>query len=326
NLTEKFLDEGLKIRTGIAFWNRNKIGTISFNRLPGPHKYILAIPQWRTESILSDKVRTLDPDSLIRGAEVKNIVQGRENVEVSYQINGETRSVISRFAVGCDGKSGFIRDALEIPFRGKPYPDTYIMGDYTDNTSFGEDAAVFLHEEGLIECFPLPDGRRRWVAKTDEYIRTPHRRDLDSLIESRLNHSIQDCQNSMISSFGVQHLLADSFYTGRCLIAGDAAHVVSPIGGQGMNLGWLDAEAAFHTLRESLNSEDHYQDLFKKYSEKQRKIASHVARRAELNMHLGRKETSGPLYKAMVKLMLRRPFSGIFAKMFTMQGLGKWPL
>jgi 2-polyprenyl-6-methoxyphenol hydroxylase-like FAD-dependent oxidoreductase len=326
HLTEKLLKEGLKIHTGIAFWNRDQVGTITFDSLPDPHRYILAIPQWKTETILEEMVHELSPDTIVRGAEADEVVQSSDNVQIRFRLNRIQHQVTSRFAVGCDGKSGFLRDALGIAFNGKPYPDTYIMGDYSDNTSFDQDAAVFLHEEGLIECFPLPDGTRRWVAKTEEYIREPLRTDLDSLIESRLNHSLSECANSMISSFGVQHMLADQFYGGRCLIAGDAAHVVSPIGGQGMNLGWLDAESSFRTLKKSLASKQSYPDLFKTYSATQRKIAVQVARRAELNMHLGRKETSNLFYKALVMLMLRRPFSGIFAKMFTMQGLGKWPL
>lgn len=325
-LSEAFLDEGLKIRRGIAYWNRKRIGEICFDKLQGAHKYILALPQWRTEQILVDKVNNLNPHCLVRSAEVSEVLDKNDRVQITYLKNGENCRISSLFVVGCDGKSGFLRDALGIPFHGKSYPDTYIMGDYSDNTSFGRDAAVFLHKEGLIECFPLPGGQRRWVVKTDGYIDQPQSKILEQLIEHRLGHSLAGCRNSMISSFGVQHFLAEQFYSGRCLIAGDAAHVVSPIGGQGMNLGWLDAEKLFPVLKKALSSPEDFKRLFRNYSSSQRKIAGQVARRAELNMHLGRKETSTPVYRALVSLMLNTPLSGLFAKVFTMHGLGKWPI
>ena len=325
-LTQAFLAEGLKIRNGVAYWNRKRIGKISFDKLQGEHRYILALPQWRTEQILSDKVNSLNPHCIVRGAEVSGIRQEEDRVQITYLKDGENCRISSRFAVGCDGKSGFLRDALGIPFHGKSYPDTYIMGDYSDNTSFSHDAAVFLHSEGLIECFPLPGGQRRWVIKTDNYIDQPQSNILEQLIEHRLGHSLAGCSNSMISSFGVQHFLAEQFYSGRCLLAGDAAHVVSPIGGQGMNLGWLDAEKLFPVLKKALSSSENFDGLFRNYSSSQKKIAVQVARRAELNMHLGRKETSTPVHRALVSLMLNTPLSGLFAKIFTMHGLGKWPI
>ncbi|PWN05219.1 FAD-dependent oxidoreductase [Rhodohalobacter mucosus] len=326
-LTPAFLNQGLKIRSGIAFWNRDRIGKITFDNLPGEHRYILSLPQWRTEKILSDKVNKLKSDCLLRGAEVTEIQDNNEDrVQVAYKKNGANCRISSQFVVGCDGKTGFLRDALDIPFHGKSYPDTYIMGDYTDNTSFGHDAAVYLHEEGLIECFPLPDGQRRWVVKTDEYIREPQSKQLEKFIQHRLGHSLDGCRNSMVSSFGVQHFLAEQFHHGRCLLAGDAAHIVSPIGGQGMNLGWLDAEETFSVIQKALTLPEKYPVLFRQYSSERKKIARQVARRAELNMHLGRKESSSAFYRGLVSLMLNTPLSGLFAKIFTMHGLGKWPV
>lgn len=325
-ITERCLQSGIKIRRGIAFWNREKIGLILFDKLAGPHRYILALPQWQTETILENKVRELNLQTLIRNADVHTITPKENQVLLIYNKDGQNHELTARYVVGCDGKNSFVRRALDIPFIGKSYPDCYVMGDFKDNTDFRSDAAVYLHEEGLIECFPLPNGYRRWVVKTDKYVEYPNRSLLENEIENRIGHSLIDCENIMISSFGVQHLLARSFHKNRCILAGDAAHVVSPIGGQGMNLGWIDAEACFTVLKKALRKPAASDNLFHSYTRKQKSIAKQVARRAEMNMHLGRKETTTPIYKAAVSMMLKPPFSALFAKIFTMHGLGRWPV
>jgi 2-polyprenyl-6-methoxyphenol hydroxylase-like FAD-dependent oxidoreductase len=323
-IVNQFLDEGLTIKKGIAFWNRDKIGEISFERCPKPYQYILAIPQWRTESILEEWVLSIAPKAIIRGAEVTALNESDDSVHITFQHEGREKEISSRYLVGCDGKNSFIRKALGISFEGGPYPDNYIMGDFSDNTGFGSDAAVYLHKEGLIESFPLPNGHRRWVVKTDEYIENPDSKMLKTLVHDRIGHFLEGCENYMMSSFGVQHHLTEKLYSGRSLLAGDAAHVVSPIGGQGMNLGWIGARHCAKAITKTIESNDQKNIHFEQYSAMHRKISKQVARRAELNMFLGRKETSNQIFKMLVYLLINTRLSHLLAKLFTMRGLGKW--
>ena len=322
-ISQRFIEDGLKIRKGIAFWNRSKLGEIDFEQLPKPFNYILAIPQSDTERILQEWIQGLNSEVILRGAEVKSIQNEDESVTVKYQKDGELTSINSRFLIGCDGLNSFVRKDLNIPFEGKHYPDTYIMGDFSDNSAFGEDAAVYLHEDGLIESFPLPNGLRRWVLKTDHRIENPDAELLGKLVHGRLGHSLNTTNNVMMSSFGVQHFLARHMSVGNVLLAGDAAHVVSPIGGQGMNLGWLDGEAAVQAIILSLKNPADQSGLFLSYSKKQRRVAKKVAKRAELNMWLGRKETSNLLVKWALTVILNTPLSALLARLFTMRGLGR---
>jgi len=195
------------------------------------------------------------------------------------------------------------------------------MGDYSDNTDFGPDAAVYLHRDGLIESFPLPDSRRRWVVKTDSYIRNPDRNLLDNLVSNRLRHDLSGQNNSMISSFGVQHQQAETLNKGRVLLAGDSAHVVSPIGGQGMNLGWITASNLSESLSAARKNQGHAGPILTSFSKVSLSIAKTVARRAELNMWLGRKR-SFPLFRNLIaRMIVNTPLQRKMARMFTMRGL-----
>lgn len=324
-IVEPFLNVGLKIRKGIAFWNRDRLGEISFDNCPKPFNYILALPQWQTEKILQEWVNRLDQNALIRGAEITTIQDQGHIITTTYSTkSGDQETINSRFLVGCDGFNSFVRETLNIPFEGKPYPDSYIMGDFMDNTDFSQDAAVYLHKYGLIESFPLPSGLRRWVVKTDQKIQDPTPDLLIRLVYDRIGHVIPDAKCEMISSFGVQHYLVPTMAKGNILLAGDAAHVVSPIGGQGMNLGWLDAEAAVQTIIQSFKDHSEQSNLFLLYSKNQRKIAKQVAKRAEMNMWLGRKESSRLPVKWTMKVLLNTPLLKLLAQLFTMRGLGKW--
>lgn len=316
-----FLKKGLKIERGIAFVNDRKAGTLSFLNCPKPFNFILALPQYQTEEILEEWVYQLNPDCLIRGAEVSRIHQTENTVVVTCQKENSDYELKSSFLAGCDGKNSTVRKLMGTGITRKKYPDTYIMGDFSDNTDFGRDAAVYLHQAGLVESFPLPGFMRRWVAKTDHFVNNPGRELLERLVQERTGHELNRQTNPMISSFGVQHAVAERFHSGRILLAGDAAHVVSPIGGQGMNLGWLNAHRLASVLQTVLNNPQKIDHLFNDYSSVGQRIARKAGRRAALNMKLGRK-TRFPLTKKLAaQLIVNTPLSKRAARVFTMRGL-----
>lgn len=320
---DQFLDAGIKIRRGLAYSENGKIGSVSFEYCPKPYNYILSLPQHKTEQILENHLHNLNPNALFRGAEAISIEQQEDNATLEISHSGKKYQFSSRCVIGCDGKESIVRKQAGIPFEGSSYQDTYIMGDFSDNTSFGNDAAVFLCNDGLIESFPLTGNRRRWVVKTENYFETVGRRDIEVLVASRIGHDLGEEENFMLSSFGVQRLTADPMALNRIALAGDAAHVVSPIGGQGMNLGWLDAQDLANTLERSLNNENKLslaQEL-EEYGRRTQKVTEKVIRRAELNMKLGRKVKIPQIRNAMVWLMLNTPLQRLMAKLFTMRYL-----
>ncbi len=324
-IVDRFIDAGLKVERGHAHSGKKLLGTIEFSNCPKPFNFILLLAQSESERILRERILEVSPDSLIEGAEVKSIQQESFFVELEFEKDGKSHSVETGYVVGCDGKNSFVRESLGIKFKGKRYPDTYVMGDFTDNTEFGRDAVVYLPKDGLIECFPLPNQMRRWVVKTDKYVEESSAELLSELINKRIDLQLDPSSCESHSSFGVQHYIADRFIVDRILLAGDAAHVVSPIGGQGMNLGWIDAWHLANVMSfcRGISKDLPLADMFV-YETKQKPMAKKVAKRAEMNMKMGRATHFPGLKNQLVRTLASSSMSNKVAQFFTMRGLESW--
>lgn len=318
SLAEELLARGIKVRRGHAFVNTCLIGTLDFATLPEPYRYVLTLPQVQTEELLAQRLYQLQPEALRLGASVTAIEQDSAGVTAVYQQGGHRRRLRGCYLVACDGKRSLVRQQLAIPWHGGSYPDNYLMGDVRDDSALGDDAAIYLCDAGVVESFPLPGGLRRWVVKTGHYLKGATAADLAGLLAARLGVAVAPTSATMVSAFGVQHYLAGQFVAGRAILAGDAAHVVSPIGGQGMNLGWLDAAHLAKLLPPLLRGRTGA-DLHS-YCWRHR-VARTAIRRAEFNMRLGRRWRYPGLRTAAVRAMLMPPLSGLLARVFTMDGL-----
>lgn len=322
-LAENFIRSGLRIKRGIAFLNNAKIGEISFEDCPKPYNYILSLPQHHTEKILDTHINQIAEDLMVRQAKVHTIEQNNDEVCVTYEKHSENHQIKGTYLVGCDGKNSLTRRQMGSSFTGRAYPDTYIMGDFTDNTSFGSDAAIYICEEGLIESFPLIGKKRRWVVKTDKYISEVFRNDLETRVSLRIGKELQHTENYMLSSFGVQRYLANPMVYNRIILAGDAAHVVSPIGGQGLNLGWLGAYDLANTFHGIFHNGKNNNELIA-YEKRRVKAAGNAMRRAELNMIIGRKSNYPVIKKGLLHAIINTPLSHLMARIFTMRGIENW--
>ena len=308
-LADAFVEEGVQVTRGHAFAGTKPLGTLPFSVCRPPYAFILTLPQPRTEALLAARLDELAPGARINNAEVVGLEPGSTGVTVNLK-TGET--LRSRFLVAADGTNSFVRQALAIPFYGKRYPDTYVMGDFADTTELGSDAGLYFTRAGLVESFPLPGGVRRWVVKTPHFVREPTRERVAHLVAERLGVSVPVETNTMTSSFGVQRFLAERFTAGRVALVGDAAHVLSPIGGQGMNLGWLGAWRLADALAKG--------DGFGTYAG-HRRAAQNATFRAEFNTVMGRATPLAPLRDTLAWSILHTPLKRPFAQVFTMRGL-----
>lgn len=323
NITDRFLEEGLPIKRGHAFHNQYLITTLNFDRCSPPYQYVLALPQYQTETILREYLVKRAANSVFWGWKATRArVEGNSvHLNFVHTESEETKSIRSKTVVACDGTNSRIRSVADFQWQGDRYPDTYIMGDTNDTTSFNGDAAIYLHKEGLVESFPLADGKRRWVAKTNEYVQHPDYETLCRYIRNRTGIELPDQKPEMLSSFGVQHFIADPMTNGTIWLAGDAAHVVSPIGGQGMNLGWMGAHTLAEELDKAVSGTQSLIAAAENYNTLQTHRAHLAGKRAEMNMKLGRQQKHPALFRQILKVGLSKPFHPILSKLFTMRNL-----
>jgi 4,5-epoxidase len=208
----------------------------------------LVISQAEVEAALRQRVADLGGE-IVWGREVAAAKQDSHSVRVSLADGGQSRV---SWLVGCDGAHSRVRDLAGVGFPGVPLAERFLLVDvHADLPLSRHSIYVWLAGDSVFGAFPLP-GQNLWRLMapaadpgteadlvTDEAVLA----EVASLLEERTG-----CDPSLIrdpdwvTSFRIHRRLADSYRTGRLLLAGDAAHVHSPFGGQGMNTGIGDAE------------------------------------------------------------------------------------
>ena len=247
------LDEGMRVRGATVYEGDRQLFALNLDYLDTSLQYpfLWWLPQNRTERILVDRLAELG-GTVEFETELTGFRQGDRTVTatVRHSEGGEssTETITADWLVGCDGAHSRVRKTLGIELEGVTTPQEVLVADVTIDWSLPSDeASIWFHEDGVVAALPMT-GDGLWRLFVDITPQDPEDRpeaDIDvlqRLLRERTSHgdvSIFDAP--WTSNFVTNQRMVPRYRGGRVLLAGDAAHVHNPLGGQGMNLGIQDA-------------------------------------------------------------------------------------
>ncbi|KAG4433439.1 hypothetical protein IFR05_011085 [Cadophora sp. M221] len=213
---------------------------------PGP----LFVSQAITEEVLDAALGKYGGSAVEWGVKATEVEQDESGVSVALQrsdgkdTDREFETIRAKYVVGCDGAHSIVRKSSGLSFEGGAYPQDFILADVRMRWEFKANLHIFIGHYGLLAALPLGDGIFRLVCSRPferDSEEEPTLEDFRSAIKQHVPGTVEISDPVWMTRFRLHHRIASSYRKGRCFLAGDAAHIHSPAGGQGMNTGIQDS-------------------------------------------------------------------------------------
>lgn len=270
---------------------------IGFEGLPTPYPYALMISQAVTEGVLCEHLARL-------GGQVqrpRTLVGLTQDPARAVALLDDGSQVSARFVVGADGMHSAVREHAGIAFSGASYGESFVLADVRLSGAVPSDEVIlYFSPAGMVVVAPLPGGVHRIVATVAEAPDQPDAAFVQALLDTRGPQRERALVHEVLwgSRFRVHHRIADAYRASRVVLAGDAAHVHSPAGGQGMNAGIVDAMSLADALVAALAGDTGALDA---YGALRRPVAEQIVALAD---RLTRMATTRPSLRGLRNLLL----------------------
>jgi 2-polyprenyl-6-methoxyphenol hydroxylase-like FAD-dependent oxidoreductase len=244
-LTERFTERGQVVRH-LRFYSQGRcLASLEFARCGSRLGFLLDLPQDETERLLRARVAELG-GAVEPGSELTGLTAGHDAVTAAIRgPDGAATSVTASYVVGCDGAHSRVRHELGLAFHGHPYPQDWLLADVAMDWDLREDAVhAFFRPDGLpVICFPMRGHRWRLTLPFagNRGGQAPALAEIQRLTSERAPEPVTVSDPTWLANFRCHRRSADAYRRGRVLLAGDAVHIHSPAGGQGINTGIADA-------------------------------------------------------------------------------------
>jgi 2-polyprenyl-6-methoxyphenol hydroxylase-like FAD-dependent oxidoreductase len=264
-----------KVADVSIFSGGRPLGAIPFSPKNTRYDYVAMVPQDVTEAILVQELAAV-------GGRVEYHTEliGLESTEQGVQVRllGGA-DVLARFVVGCDGAHSTVRHLLGLPFEGGAYAQAFLLADIDTETDLRPGEMLLCpNAAGAMACFPMNAKRCRIVAMVDHYdVGEPDLAYVNRLVEARGMPQLRATRLIWANRFRIHHRETPQMRDGAIFLAGDAAHIHSPFGAQGMNNGLQDAWNLAWKLRFALAGWAK-EPLLESYSAERHQVAHAVIR------------------------------------------------
>ncbi|MEV7694856.1 NAD(P)/FAD-dependent oxidoreductase [Microbacterium sp. NPDC089189] len=318
DLTDGLLARARRVSRGEARSGAQLLGTVRFDGMRVRFPFVATLPQSATEAVLAAAAPPVE-----HGWRVHGVRPDGHRMRVRAEGPDGPAEISAPLVIVAAGAAGrdlvFHRAGLDTV----SYPDRYLMADAPAPDDADDAAAIVrLERDGVLESFPLP-GARRFV------VWDPHPDDADPQARlDRLRRALARRGEpaaaervTAATGFGVRRVVAPQLRRGRLLVVGDAAHEVSPIGGQGMNLGLLDAATLAPLVARWMRTGTAPDPELERWQRRRVASARRAAASAGINTRLGRPrgEVLHRARSAALRTLLTGPAHPLLARAYAMQ-------
>ncbi|GGD85843.1 FAD-dependent oxidoreductase [Microbacterium murale] len=306
--------QALALDGGDVLCGGRVLASVSFTT----RQQVLILPQHRTHALLVKRLAELRTDAVHLGHVVRDVLDEGDVVRLDVEAGGVVREVTASIVVAADGVRSAIRRRLGIRWRERSGSGSYSMTDIADEEPSTR-VHLYCEPGGIVESFPLPEGRRRWVV-ADPQDRLHDGAAFAQAIEERTGIRLDQTTEIVPTAFRAQQHRAMHAAVGRVVLVGDALHETSPIGGQGMNLGWNGARQLAAAIEMSLRGAA---PDFSAYERRVLRSAARAQRRSSFYMTMGRPAHGVGLgvRNTVIRALGLPPLRSGAADLITMRGL-----
>ncbi|KAI0877588.1 FAD binding domain-containing protein [Hypoxylon argillaceum] len=247
----KLYEKGNLTGGPMAWMNNKPIVDIDVRQVANHRDSEFGLPcllsQADTEAYLDECLKERYGHEIERGLEATSIVQDEEGVDVTIRsvYEGVEKRIRTKYIIGADGARSAVRkSSRNIKFEGAQYPHEFIMCDATiENFTLPIDRYHLILGNGLFAIFPMAEGWARiMISRNPKFTNaTPTLDEIKAAVYNRIPGGGEITNATWVTSFRLHHRIVDSYRDARLLLIGDAAHIHSPVGGQGLNTSMQDA-------------------------------------------------------------------------------------
>jgi 2-polyprenyl-6-methoxyphenol hydroxylase-like FAD-dependent oxidoreductase len=247
---QAFMPHGIRANGAQIATGTEIIARVSFDTIDSRFPYALLIPQSETERVLEERLETAGV-KVERSVELKGFAaksdHGGDKVQMMLlKPSGEEELVTADWLVGCDGAHSTVRHGLGVAFEGETMQSDWVLADgLVHGLDHNDKVQIYWHRDGILAFFPIVGDRCRVVADLGPAQGEGRRADptvpeVQALLTQRGKPGLTFKDPFWLAAFRINERKLKDYRHGRVFLAGDAAHIHSPAGGQGMNTGMQD--------------------------------------------------------------------------------------
>ena len=240
-IVDEAIKRGAAMRGALIFSGEHKLVELDLDKLDSPYPMLLDLVQGETERLLIEHLESLGghPE---RNVELLSFEQDTDGVTATLRnSNGTEETCRAAYLVGCDGAHSTVRHALELSFEGEALPNNMILADVHLAWDMPPDRIIMeFAQDGLLFAAPIAGGRARILGDIPDDVTDITLEVVQDFMNARSPVPVTVSDPVWLTTFRISERQVDRYREGRVFVAGDAAHVHSPAGGQGMNTGMQD--------------------------------------------------------------------------------------